>query len=243
MIDRLFVIPDIINFQLASWLLVGILILLVVVSIKLIFCNSLLETVIINSMFSLLIGLSYLLMDASDVAMTEVALGACLSNCVFLGFLSKLSAVQKSNRPPAKLAYAEEFEGDAERRTAAYLSVCEDSSTASTYKLLAEVEFCKRSNLKPTRVISSAIICIIFIVVLTFAGIDLLEYGAIDSPLQNHLTKYYIEHTKSDIGIPSFVAALLASYRGYDTLGETAVILIAGISVLLLFSQKITKDA
>ncbi|MCC8483813.1 MAG: palindromic element RPE1 domain-containing protein, partial [Rickettsia endosymbiont of Labidopullus appendiculatus] len=39
----------------------------------------------------------------------------------------------------------EEFEGDAERRTAAYLSVREDSSTASTYKLPAEVEFCKRS--------------------------------------------------------------------------------------------------
>ncbi|MCC8482963.1 MAG: palindromic element RPE1 domain-containing protein, partial [Rickettsia endosymbiont of Labidopullus appendiculatus] len=50
-----------------------------------------------------------------------------------------------NNRPLAKLAYAEEFEGDAERRTAAYLSVREDSSTASTYKLPAEVEFCKRS--------------------------------------------------------------------------------------------------
>ncbi|WP_341751950.1 MULTISPECIES: palindromic element RPE1 domain-containing protein [unclassified Candidatus Tisiphia] len=38
------------------------------------------------------------------------------------------------------------FEGDAERRTAAYLNVREDSSTASTYKSLAEVEFRKRSN-------------------------------------------------------------------------------------------------
>ncbi|HJD63797.1 MAG TPA: palindromic element RPE1 domain-containing protein, partial [Rickettsia endosymbiont of Sericostoma sp.] len=45
------------------------------------------------------------------------------------------------NRPLAKLAYAEEFEGDAERRTAAYSSIREDSSTASTYKLPAEVEF------------------------------------------------------------------------------------------------------
>jgi multicomponent Na+:H+ antiporter subunit B len=194
MINRLFIIPEIINFQLASWLLMVILIMLVVISIKLIFCNSLLKTMLISSMFSLLIGLSYLLMDAPDVAMTEVALAACLSSCVFLGFLSKLPTIQKV-------------------------------------------------NLKPMRVISSSIICVIFIVVLTFAGLDLLEYGYIDSPLQNHLTKYYIEHTKSDIGIPSFVAALLASYRGYDTLGETAVILIAGISILLLFSQKNTKDA
>ncbi|MCC8372001.1 MAG: palindromic element RPE1 domain-containing protein [Rickettsia endosymbiont of Pseudomimeciton antennatum] len=50
------------------------------------------------------------------------------------------------NRPLAKLAYAEEFEGDASPRTAAYSNVREDSSTASTYKLPAEVEFCKRSN-------------------------------------------------------------------------------------------------
>ncbi|WP_425361270.1 biotin--[acetyl-CoA-carboxylase] ligase [Candidatus Tisiphia endosymbiont of Ceraclea dissimilis] len=51
-----------------------------------------------------------------------------------------------NNRPLSKLAYAEEFEGDAERRTPAYSNVREDSSTASTYKLPAEVELGKRSN-------------------------------------------------------------------------------------------------
>ncbi|WP_375318933.1 palindromic element RPE1 domain-containing protein [Candidatus Tisiphia endosymbiont of Oplodontha viridula] len=50
------------------------------------------------------------------------------------------------NRPLQKLAYAEEFEGDTERRTAAYSDVREDSSTGSTHKLPAEVEFSKRSN-------------------------------------------------------------------------------------------------
>ncbi|WP_425363028.1 glycine--tRNA ligase subunit beta [Candidatus Tisiphia endosymbiont of Hybos culiciformis] len=48
-------------------------------------------------------------------------------------------------RLPAKVACAEGFEGDAERRTAAYSSVREDSSTASTYKSPAEVEFCRKS--------------------------------------------------------------------------------------------------
>ncbi len=185
---------EIINFQLASWLLIVILMMLTIISIKLIFCNSLLETAVISSVFSLLIGLSYLLMDAPDVAMTEVALGACLFSCVLLAFLNRLQAIQQC-------------------------------------------------AVRPTRIISSSIICLIFIITFTFAGIDLLEYGSIDSPIQNHLTKYYIENTKNDIGIPSFIAALLASYRSYDTLGETAVILIAGISVLLLFSQKSTKDA
>jgi multicomponent Na+:H+ antiporter subunit B len=185
--------PEIIDFQLGCLLLVAILVILSIILIKLIFCNSLLETIIINSVVSLLISLSYLLMDAPDVAMTEVALGACLSSCVFLSFLNRLPKSQKS-------------------------------------------------NLKKTRLITSSIICLLFILVVSLAGVDLPIYGAIDSEVQNHLSKYYIENTKTDIGIPSFVAAILASYRGYDTLGETAVILIAGISVLLLFSQKSNKE-
>ncbi len=48
-------------------------------------------------------------------------------------------------RLPAKVAYAEGFEGDLARRTAAYLKVREDSSTDSTYKSPAEVEFCGKS--------------------------------------------------------------------------------------------------
>ncbi len=185
---------EIINFQFSIWLLASILMILSVISIKLIFCKSLLETVIINSIFSLLISLSYLLMDAPDVAMTEVALGSCLSTCVFLSFLSRLPLFQK-------------FDGKYET--------------------------------KPTRLISSSLVCAIFIIVFTFLGIELPEYGYDNSPLHTNITKYYIEHTKEDIGVPSFVAAILASYRGYDTLGETIVVLIAGISVLLLFSKKV----
>ncbi|WP_341754502.1 palindromic element RPE1 domain-containing protein [Candidatus Tisiphia endosymbiont of Dioctria rufipes] len=52
------------------------------------------------------------------------------------------------NRLLSKLACAEGFEGDAKRRTAAYSNVCEDLSTASTYKSPAKVEFQNRSNIK-----------------------------------------------------------------------------------------------
>ncbi|MCZ6884641.1 MAG: palindromic element RPE1 domain-containing protein [Rickettsia endosymbiont of Ixodes ricinus] len=38
-------------------------------------------------------------------------------------------------------AYREEFKGDTERRTAAYMDICEDSSTGSTYKLPLEAKF------------------------------------------------------------------------------------------------------
>ncbi|WP_342267711.1 palindromic element RPE1 domain-containing protein [Candidatus Tisiphia endosymbiont of Empis tessellata] len=52
-----------------------------------------------------------------------------------------LTICRKYIRPLSKLAYAEGFEGDASPRTAAYSNVREDSSTASTYKSPAEVEF------------------------------------------------------------------------------------------------------
>ncbi|MCC8398576.1 MAG: palindromic element RPE1 domain-containing protein [Rickettsia endosymbiont of Labidopullus appendiculatus] len=66
------------------------------------------------------------------------------------GIRSYKLARENSARPLVKLAYAEEFEGDASPRTAAYSNVREDSSTASTYKLPAEVEFCKRSTVELT---------------------------------------------------------------------------------------------
>ncbi len=49
-------------------------------------------------------------------------------------------------RLPEKVTYGEGFEGDSERKTAAYLSVREDLSTESTYKLPAEVDFFRKST-------------------------------------------------------------------------------------------------
>ena len=38
------------------------------------------------------------------------------------------------------------------------------------------------------------------------------------------------------MGISNIVTGILASYRGYDTLGETVVVLTAGLGVILLLS-------
>ena len=40
------------------------------------------------------------------------------------------------------------------------------------------------------------------------------------------------------VKIPNIVTTVLASYRGYDTLGETIVIFTAGIAVLLLLGRR-----
>jgi multicomponent Na+:H+ antiporter subunit B len=54
----------------------------------------------------------------------------------------------------------------------------------------------------------------------------------------------YILGSRNDIGIPNIVTSVLASYRGYDTFGETIVVFTAGIAVLVLLQnkKKISKD-
>ncbi len=41
----------------------------------------------------------------------------------------------------------------------------------------------------------------------------------------------YIERTEDEIGVPNMVTAILASFRGYDTWGETTVIFTACVGV------------
>ena len=189
--EEFFTIPFKINFVLNEILHFISALVLLITCFRLIISRNLIESIIILSVFSLFIGLCYLFMDAPDVAMTETALGACLSTCVLLNV--------------AKI-------------------VGEDSGKLNKLNTLFAI-----------------ILCSFFVVTLTCIRLDLPSFGTQNSEVQTHLTKYYLENTRTDLAIPSYVAAILASYRGYDTLGETIVILIAGLAVLVIVSRKKTN--
>ena len=69
---------------------------------------------------------------------------------------------------------------------------------------------------------------------LVYGTLDLPAVGSPDAPMQHYPVPDYVERSIADIGVPNVVTAVLASYRGYDTLGETVVVFTAGIGVLLL---------
>ena len=71
-------------------------------------------------------------------------------------------------------------------------------------------------------------------VVLIYGTLDMPNFGSADTPAQTHVAAQYLERTPKDTGVPNVVTAILASYRGYDTLGETAVVFTAAIGVLIL---------
>lgn len=70
---------------------------------------------------------------------------------------------------------------------------------------------------------------------LVWAAQDLPDFGDPDTPVQTHpITEVYLRDSQVDVDVPNTVTAVLASYRGLDTLGELVVILTAGVAVLAL---------
>lgn len=79
-----------------------------------------------------------------------------------------------------------------------------------------------------------------FMVVLLTGGA--LVYGTLDMPLLGdpnapanlHVAPEYIAVSRDELHIPNVVTTVLASFRGYDTLGETTVVFTAGLGVLMI---------
>ena len=73
---------------------------------------------------------------------------------------------------------------------------------------------------------------------LIWSAQDMPDMGDPNAPTNLHVAPYYIEHSEEEVGVENMVSAILADYRGYDTLGETTVIFTAGVSVLLLLRRR-----
>lgn len=71
-------------------------------------------------------------------------------------------------------------------------------------------------------------------VMLIYATVDLPALGDPNSPVNAGVGMQYVQINWADTGIPNVVTSVLGSYRGFDTLGETAVVFLAGLSVALL---------
>ena len=88
----------------------------------------------------------------------------------------------------------------------------------------------QRSNLVPL------IAVVVTGAAMIYGTLDMPNFGSVDTPVQTHVGPDYLKRIPEDIHVPNAVTAILASYRGYDTLGETAVVFAAGIGVLMLIS-------
>ena len=78
----------------------------------------------------------------------------------------------------------------------------------------------------------------LFLALMIYATSGLPDHGDPDAPANIHVSPFYIERSIEDMKTPNTVTAILADYRGYDTLGETIVIFTAGLACILILMKK-----
>jgi multicomponent Na+:H+ antiporter subunit B len=74
----------------------------------------------------------------------------------------------------------------------------------------------------------------LFLALLLYAEGDLPGRGDPAAPASTHVSPYYIQHSLAETKTPNLVTSVLADYRGYDTLGETVVIVTAALAAALV---------
>ncbi len=79
--------------------------------------------------------------------------------------------------------------------------------------------------------------------VLFYASVDFPDWADPSSPASTHLSPYFITEALADTSVPNLVTAVLADYRSFDTLFETAVIFVAGMAVFMILGQKTKESA
>ncbi len=77
--------------------------------------------------------------------------------------------------------------------------------------------------------------------VLVYGTIDVPSFGDPNAPVHQHVGPDYIEGSAHVIEVPNVVTSVLASYRGFDTLGETVVVFTAGIAVIALLGTGLRR--
>lgn len=113
----------------------------------------------------------------------------------------------------------------------------------STVMMLAVLHLTKTEESKPKHTpLLPLFVSFVTGAALIYGTWDLPPFGQADTPMHTHVAPYYLSQSIPDTGVPNVVASILASYRGFDTLGEVVVIFTAGIGVLILLRRASRPD-
>lgn len=174
---------------------IALLAMLVALVIAIARMRSLLAAILLLGVYSLVVAVWFVVLDAPDVAFTEAVVGAGVSTLILLGAILLTR-------------------GEAERSS-------------------------WRSAIVP------ALVAVATGALLVYAALDLPSFGNPASPANAYVGRIYLEVAPERTGAPNVVTAVLASYRGFDTLGETVVIFAGGLGVALMlgFGERALPEA
>ena len=108
----------------------------------------------------------------------------------------------------------------------------------STVLMLTVIYYTKTTEEEPKHSsIIPIMVCLTIGGLLIYGTYGLPPFGASDTPLHNHVSAQYLQRSIPETGVPNVVTSVLASYRGFDTLGEVIVVFTAAIGVISLLKK------
>ncbi len=107
----------------------------------------------------------------------------------------------------------------------------------ATVLMLATLALTAHEEKRTPRRIGPLVVVAVTGAVLIYGTLDMPRYGDPNAPANQHVAPRYIEKSGLEVGPPNIVTSILASYRGYDTLGEVTVIFTAAAGVLILLGR------
>ncbi|MBP3617562.1 MAG: hypothetical protein J6J38_05960 [Lachnospiraceae bacterium] len=90
--------------------------------------------------------------------------------------------------------------------------------------------------------VMAVLLCAIVITTLLVTVSYLPEYGSPDNPNNNEVVEKYNKDGLYDTGATNNVASMILDYRAFDTLGESHVLFVAAVCVMILLRLELTKD-
>ncbi len=108
----------------------------------------------------------------------------------------------------------------------------------STVLLLGALYLCGGEEARPMqRPWLPLVVTLVIVGALVYGTLGLPAFSDPQAPIHTHVVPRYLEQGPVETGVPNVVTAVLASYRGFDTLGETVVVFTAGIGVIALLRR------
>jgi multicomponent Na+:H+ antiporter subunit B len=113
----------------------------------------------------------------------------------------------------------------------------------STVLLLAALALVGGEEAKPLmRPWLPLALALVVVGTLVYGTLGLPAFSDPQAPIHTHVVPRYLNEGLKETGVPNIVTAVLASYRGYDTLGEVTVVFTAGVGVIALLRRVRRKD-
>lgn len=106
----------------------------------------------------------------------------------------------------------------------------------STVLLLGALHLCRSEEAKPVhKPWLPLAVSVSTGALLIYGAFGLPNFGDPQAPIHQNVVPRYMEN---ETEVPNVVTAVLASFRGYDTLGETTVVFTAGAGLIALLRRR-----